>query len=1032
MRSKTKKLIWAAPLMAVVAAIGALAIFVALTPNAALAQTSSKIPGMPMNLAAEATSPSSIDLSWEAPISTNGDNPDAYRVDYSEDGLVWFALSANHNSTEYTHDGLMERTTVQYRVFAHNTTGTSGASAIASATTRMSVVPDAPTSLSAAITTDSAAITAGRDHTEIILTWTSPDDPDGAPVKEYIIQVSSNGRNYGDLLAKPLAAKDICTSGNCTYTHKKLLENTQRWYRVYAKNSVGTSNASISDDATTTAGDIPGEPQNLRAGLNKSGRIVLYWDKPDGTEPPGAPITGYYVLGYPETTTLDTETSRLYNAGQHTSLVIDGTVASKFRKPTSTQSWNFRVGAINRVVDRNLADGAIASGDTDADWTTDLVVDPTKNATEVAAMVGRPVLTGKKVSNVHGGRTSIALEWKAAGSVATTTTYRLESSTDSVDWAVVPEYTTNTDTDETDGSLIAGTAYHYRVFASHGTDANAGTNVFTEASREVSVTTSPADRPDEPVLDSADAASEEEIDLQWTPPTTTNDQNETVAAPSGSEELGYGKITAYMVEVSEDGTNWSELVTISSPKLTLEYTWDGAALSSKAKATANSKMDLTHAGLSQGQKRYYRVSTVNNAPGSKAISVPSNGLTATTHGSLKADSPGGLVVKAVSSSAIELLWNARAPNIVAAPVTGYKIESSPLNAKGDNCASKWTVLEANTMSTDTSYTHSGLAPETGQCYRVFGINEVAVSTGFVGFGDAYPATKDNDAMATTMANTAPAAGAAPTVDAITAGMTAMAQSSITDADMGDTLTWTWTSSDEAVATVMMDATDGSMATITGVAAGTANIMVTAKDAAGEEASETIMVTVVASNMAPTAVGTISDVAMNVGDDPVAMDVSGYFSDADTGDTLTYTAMSSDKSVATASASGNMVTITAVAAGSATVTVTANDGNGGTATQPITVTVSAERMAPTNVRFDIVGSGLVNVDWTPVPGAAGYYIVAAENVVDGAVHSTAVNGGDSDLGSIGGLTKDVEYLMFVGAFFDLEDYVLEYQTTITAE
>ena len=82
----------------------------------------------------------------------------------------------------------------------------------------------------------------------------------------------------------------------------------------------------------------------------------------------------------------------------------------------------------------------------------------------------------------------------------------------------------------------------------------------------------------------------------------------------------------------------------------------------------------------------------------------------------------------------------------------------------------------------------------------------------------------------------------------------------------------------------------------------------------------------------------------------AMDVSGYFSDADM-DTLTYTASSDMMSYATASVSGSMVTITGVAAGTATITVTATDMDDATATQEIMVTVEAasmELIAPTGV------------------------------------------------------------------------------------
>ena len=56
-------------------------------------------------------------------------------------------------------------------------------------------------------------------------------------------------------------------------------------------------------------------------------------------------------------------------------------------------------------------------------------------------------------------------------------------------------------------------------------------------------------------------------------------------------------------------------------------------------------------------------------------------------------------------------------------------------------------------------------------------------------------------------------------------------------------------------------------------------------------AEQIMVTVEAANTSPMAVGTIDPVTVMADQMSDAMDVSGYFSDADMGDTLTYTAMS---------------------------------------------------------------------------------------------------------------------------------------------
>ena len=69
----------------------------------------------------------------------------------------------------------------------------------------------------------------------------------------------------------------------------------------------------------------------------------------------------------------------------------------------------------------------------------------------------------------------------------------------------------------------------------------------------------------------------------------------------------------------------------------------------------------------------------------------------------------------------------------------------------------------------------------------------------------------------------------------------MVQSTITDADMGDTLTWSVESDMPTYATAEVD--DMGMVTITGVAAGAATITVTAMDAAVESATQMIAVTV---------------------------------------------------------------------------------------------------------------------------------------------------------------------------------------------
>ena len=148
---------------------------------------------------------------------------------------------------------------------------------------------------------------------------------------------------------------------------------------------------------------------------------------------------------------------------------------------------------------------------------------------------------------------------------------------------------------------------------------------------------------------------------------------------------------------------------------------------------------------------------------------------------------------------------------------------------------------------------------------------------------------------------------------------------------GDSLRYVAASSDPGRASV---AVAGSMVTVTGVAAGSAAVTVTATDPEGLWATQRFGVKV--PNRAPEAVGTIADLVVQV-DSAAVVGLSSYFADPD-GDTLTYGAASSDLGRATVAVAGDAVTVTGVAKGGATVTVTAKDGEGLAATQSFAVTV----------------------------------------------------------------------------------------------
>ena len=361
------------------------------------------------------------------------------------------------------------------------------------------------------------------------------------------------------------------------------------------------------------------------------------------------------------------------------------------------------------------------------------------------------------------------------------------------------------------------------------------------------------------------------------------------------------------------------------------------------------------------------------------------------------------------TSVITITWDA--PSDGGSAITGYTVQSKYGDMDFMDATVKHLAMDYTTV------VHTGLMANTTYTYQVNAMN--AVGNG----------AWSMEAAGMT-GNNAPMAVGSIAAQTVTAGesVTVHFDENFSDADMDD-LTYMASSSDESVATVDLH---GDHIDITGVAAGMATIRVTAADGNGGTAMQSFMVTVVSGNTDPMAVGSIDAVTLTAGMSSDPMDVSGNFSDADD-DELTYGATSSDTAIATASVDGSMVTITAVAHGSATITVTASDGMGGMdATQTIMVTVEAVRAVPDIVVVNPAGSGLVNLEWVPVPGAQGYYIVAAEATVGGEVLSTAINRPDASIGSIGGLTPGEDYLIFIGAFFTAEDYVLEYVRTITAE
>ncbi len=152
----------------------------------------------------------------------------------------------------------------------------------------------------------------------------------------------------------------------------------------------------------------------------------------------------------------------------------------------------------------------------------------------------------------------------------------------------------------------------------------------------------------------------------------------------------------------------------------------------------------------------------------------------------------------------------------------------------------------------------------------------------------------------------------------------------------DILTYLAESLNETVATVSVN---GATVVVQGVAKGSVEVKVTARDPHAEEASQRFSVTVKPANAAPVAATEIPAMTVAAGESKT-VDVSAHFRDPD-GDALEYEASSSNEAAATVGVEGSELKVTGVLRGESRVTVTARDPKGAQASQSFLVTVPNE-------------------------------------------------------------------------------------------
>nr|WP_236587738.1 S-layer homology domain-containing protein [Tumebacillus amylolyticus] len=161
----------------------------------------------------------------------------------------------------------------------------------------------------------------------------------------------------------------------------------------------------------------------------------------------------------------------------------------------------------------------------------------------------------------------------------------------------------------------------------------------------------------------------------------------------------------------------------------------------------------------------------------------------------------------------------------------------------------------------------------------------------------------------------------------------------------DTLTYEASVADTSVATSGL--ASGQLS-LNPVAAGTTTVTVKAKDGRGGELEKTFQLTVnpapPAPNQKPVVSSAPSNQTVTVGAADYTLDLSTIFTDPD-GDALTFTATSSDASVATVTAVGSQLTLHQLAVGTSTITLTATDSHGEAETATFVVTVNPAPPAP---------------------------------------------------------------------------------------
>ena len=673
MSRKTRKLIWSAPLVAVLAVIGALAIFAAQPPEPALAHD---IPGAVGDLKAEAQEDGSIKLTWNAP--STGGNPTGYRIDYlpKATGSIWKLLEADAGSaTTYTDSALGSETGRDYRVFAFNEHGTGPVSKVAGA-----AIPDA--GAPGKVPTFATPQVAG--YSQLNLSWTAPEKDGGSPITSYRIVMAATAAtvpaNADAVTPNPsvtLAAGDPTTidTGSDATTYSVMgLRAQQTWHiSIYARNKAGMNSP---DSTSSTAAPIvrtqitgpAGKPvaaTNLVATF-VTPNVDLYWLGP--TDDGGADIVKYRIevrksgKNWPKATTA---VSADLNAD------IDGTNGfgvAEVQKTALTTAYDFRhdVTATPDLSGETLQYRVIAVTGTGQDE----MVGPESSGVTIrlVANSNQPGAPTANATAFADGQTptSIDLNWVAPtdnpGS-GYRIDYKKGASGSTDPWMPLVTNTNFTNLQYTHSNLMPAVAeadrsYVYRIF-------NIKAGVTGPAFRDTGISAT-ITAPGAPTGLAATVVNGQQVDLTWKAP----------------KENGGVPVTEYFVHVASASTDLGATDAIAPMPAPCATAVDAVF------RTKSADLDYSVKGLCAQKTYNFAVTAYNGDPftgtapeATRRSAALSNTVAVVTDAIGSIEAPNGLVAEAAQDNnltggterGVLLIWNAPADPTGGKLVT-YEIE----------------------------------------------------------------------------------------------------------------------------------------------------------------------------------------------------------------------------------------------------------------------------------------------------------------------------------------------------------------------